>query len=165
MADCCFGSHLALGTWRSDGGTVGVLRDYGSPTANNLVKATERAYTQFCADKLGKPRTITGLEEPETDRDLLHHMRMITAMLVNDSAMSELLAGEVNRGRKGSESSLAEAFAPNVQIVDRDLAHCARHVIKKPWEAYPTLSNLFETTIWSVVQIIDHSNVFRQWFK
>ena len=102
------------------------------------------------------------------DRDLLHHMRMITEMLVNDSASSELLAGEVSRGRRGSESSLAEACAPNVKIVGRDLAHCARHVLKKPWQADPTLSNLFEAATWnktSVVQIMDHSYVFRNWCK
>ena len=113
---------------------------------------------------------MTGLEEPEVDCDLLRHMRMITEMLVNDSASSELLAGEVNRGRRGTESSLpeSEAFTPNVKTVGRDLAHCARHVLKKPWQADPTLSSLFETTIWhktSVVQIIDHSDVFSQWFK
>jgi hypothetical protein len=48
------------------------------------------------------------------------------------------------------------------------LAHCARHVRKKPWQADPTLPNLFETAIWhnnSVVQIIGRSDVFRQWFK
>ena len=111
---------------------------------------------------------MTGLEELQVDRDLLHHMRMITAMLMNGNASSDLLAGEVSRGRRGSESFLAEAFAPHVKIVGRDLAHCARHVLKKPWQADPTLSNLFETAIWhktSVVQIIDHSDVFRQWFK
>ena len=27
----------------------------GSPTAENLVRATQRAYTQFCAHRLGKP--------------------------------------------------------------------------------------------------------------
>ena len=113
---------------------------------------------------------MTGLEEPEVDRDLLHHMHMITDMLVNDSASSELLAGVISRGRRGSESGLpeSEAFAPNVKIVGRDLAHCARHVLKKPWQADPTLPNLFETAIWhttSVVLIIDHSDVFRQWFK
>ena len=111
---------------------------------------------------------MTGLTEPEVDHDLLHHMRMITDMLVNDSASSELLAGEVGRGRRGSESGLKEAFTPNVMLVGRDLAHCARHVLKKPWQADPTLPNLFETAIChktSVVQIIDHSDVFRQWFK
>jgi hypothetical protein len=149
-------------------GTVGVMRDYGSPTAENFVKATERAYTQFCIHRLGKPRTMTGLEEPEVDCDMLHHMRMTKDMSVNGNAASELLAGNFTRGRRISKSGLAEAFAPNVRIVGRDLAHCARHVLKKPWRADPTLSNLFETTIWhnsSVVQIIDHSDVFRQWFK
>ena len=111
---------------------------------------------------------MTGLEEPEVDRDLLHDMRMITETFVNDSASLELLAGEVSRGRRGSESSLGEAFSPNVNIVGRDLADCARHVLKKPWQADPNLPNLIETAIWhttSVVQIIDHSDVFRQWFK
>ena len=111
---------------------------------------------------------MTGLKEPEVGHDLLHHTRMITEMLVNDSASSELLAGEVGGGRRGSESGLEEAVTPNVRIVGRDLAHCARHVLKKPWQADPTLSNLFETTIWrktSVVQIIYHSDVFRLWFK
>ena len=57
---------------------MGVLRDYGSPTAENLVKAAERAYRQFCTHRLGNPRAMAGLDEPEMDRDLLHHMRMIT---------------------------------------------------------------------------------------
>ena len=102
---------------------------------------------------------MTGLEEPEVD-DHLHRMRMTTDMLVHDSASSELLAGEVSRGRRGSESGLEEAFAPHVRIVGRDLAHCARRVLKKPWQADPTLPNLFETAIrhkTSVVQIIDPS--------
>ena len=59
-------------------GTLGVMLDYGSPTAENLVKATQRAYTQFCTHRLGKPGTMTGLEEPEVDYDLLRHMRMIS---------------------------------------------------------------------------------------
>ena len=107
---------------------------------------------------------MTGLEETEVGRDLLHHICMITEMLVKDNASSELLAGEVSRGRRGSESGLAEAFAPNVKIMGGDLAHCARHVLKKPWEADPTLPNLFETTIWhkTSVQIIDRSDVCRQ---
>jgi len=90
---------------------------------------------------------MTGLEEPETDRDLLHHMRMITDFLVNDSASPELSVGEVSRGRRGSESGLpqSEAFTPHVNIVGRDLARCARHVLKKPWQADPTLSNLVGT--------------------
>ena len=96
----------------------------------------------------GKPRTMTGLEEPDVDRDLLHHMCMSTDMLVNDSASPELLAGEVSRGRRGSESVLAEAFTPHVKIVGRDLAHGARYVLKKPWQEEPTLSNLVETAIW-----------------
>ena len=48
------------------------------------------------------------------------------------------------------------------------MSSCARHVLKKPWQADPTLENLFETAIWhktSVVQLIDHSDVFRQCFK
>ncbi|MFM7984741.1 MAG: hypothetical protein ACKPKO_36000, partial [Candidatus Fonsibacter sp.] len=37
-------------------GTLGLLRDYGSPTAENVVKkATEQTYTQFCTHMLGKP--------------------------------------------------------------------------------------------------------------
>jgi len=111
---------------------------------------------------------MPGLEEPEVDCDLVRHMRIITGMLVNDSASSEFLTGEVSRGRRGSESGLAEASMPNVKPVGRDLAHCARHVLKKPWQADPALSNLFETAIWhktSVVQIIYHNYVFRQWFK
>ena len=99
---------------------------------------------------------------------MLHHMRMVTDMLVNDSASSELLAGEVSRGRRISESGLAQAYTPHVRIVGRDLAHCPRHVLKKPWQADPTLPNLFETAIWhktSVVQIISHSDVFRQLFE
>ncbi|MFM7982171.1 MAG: hypothetical protein ACKPKO_22915, partial [Candidatus Fonsibacter sp.] len=77
-----------------------------------MVKATESAYKQFCTHKLGNPRTMTVLEQPEVDRALLRHMRMITDMLVNGGASSELLVGEVSQPRPhGSESGLAEAFA------------------------------------------------------
>ncbi|MFM7986406.1 MAG: hypothetical protein ACKPKO_44550, partial [Candidatus Fonsibacter sp.] len=48
--------------------------------------------------QVGKPRTMTGLEQPDVDHALLHHVRMITYMLVNDSASSELLAGEGHLG-------------------------------------------------------------------
>ena len=103
---------------------------------------------------------MTGLEEPEVDCDVLHRMRMITDMLVNGSASSELLAGEVSRGRRISESGSAEAYTSNVRLMGRDLAHFPRHVLKKPWQADPTLSNLFETAIWhktSVFQICNRS--------
>ena len=40
--------------------TLGVVRDYGSPAAEFLVNATERAYKQFCTHRLGKPRTMAG---------------------------------------------------------------------------------------------------------
>ena len=89
---------------------------------------------------------------------------LITKMLVNDSASSELLAADISRGRRGN-SDCQEALTPNVKIVGRDLAHCARHVLKKPWQADAYLSNLFERTVWhksSLVQIIDNSDVFRQ---
>ena len=149
-------------------GTLAVMRDYDSPNAENLVKATKRGFKQFCTCRLGKPRTMSGLPAPELDRELLHRMRMITEMFVNDSASSELLAADISRGRRGNTDGEEEAFTPNVKIVGRDLAHCARHVLKKPWQADEYLSNLFEGTIWhknSVVQIIDKSDVFRQWFR
>ncbi|MFM7990540.1 MAG: hypothetical protein ACKPKO_65595, partial [Candidatus Fonsibacter sp.] len=66
-----------------------------------MAKATEQAYKQFCTTKLGKPRTMTKLDQPEVDHASLQRGRMITDMLVNDSASSELLAGEVSRGRRG----------------------------------------------------------------
>lgn len=149
-------------------GTLAVMRDYDSPTAANLVRATKQAFKQFCTARLGKPRSI-GLELPKLDSDLFHHLRRITQMLVSDGAASELLAGEVSRGRRGSDGTGEDnALTPNVLLVGRDLAHCARHVLKKPWQADTHLSNLFETTVWhrnSVVQIIDKSDVFRQWFR
>ena len=149
-------------------GTLAVMRDYDSPTADNLVKATKRGFKQFCTLRLGKPRTMSGLPGPEVDRELLHHMRMITEMFVNDSASSELLAADISRGRRGNTDGDEEAFTPNVKLVGRDLAHCARRVLEKPWKAEEHLSNLFEGTVWhkhSVVQIIDKSDVFRQWFR
>ena len=55
---------------------------------------------------------MTGLKEPEVDHDLLHLMRMITDMLVNDSASSELLAGEV--GRRPGERLIPTASSVSV---------------------------------------------------
>ena len=150
-------------------GTLAVMRDYDSPTAENLVKATKLAFKQFCTHRLGKPRSMR-LAEPETDRRLLNHMRKITEMLVTDGATSELLAGDISRGRRGSVDGDdgGETFMPNVKIVGRDLAHCARHVLRKPWQADAYLTALFDATVWdrtSMVQIIDRSDVFRQWFR
>ena len=153
-------------------GTLAVMRDYDSPTAENLVKATKQAFQQFCTRRLGKPRYAVGLAEPTTDHHLLRHMRHITEMLVSDGASSELLAADVCRGRRGCVDEDCgkdrEAFTPNVKIVGRDLAHCARHVLRKPWQADSHLAALFDATVWhktSVVQIIDHSDVFQQWFR
>jgi hypothetical protein len=110
---------------------------------------------------------MPGLKEPKTDHHLLRHMRLITEMLVSDGASSELLAADVCRGLQSrAEDAKDEAFTPNVKIVGRDLAHCARHVLRKPWQADPHIATLFDTTVWhktSVVQIIDRSDVFRQW--
>jgi hypothetical protein len=150
-------------------GTLAVMRDYDSPTAENLLTATKQAFKQFCTHRLGKPRSMR-LAEPKTDHSLVRHMRHITEMLVSDGASSELLAADLSRGRRGSagEEDGDDAFTPNVKIVGRDLAHCARHVLRKPWKADSHLTVLFETTVWdntSVVQVIDRSDVFRQWFR
>jgi hypothetical protein len=125
-------------------GTLAVMRDYDSPNAENLVKATKRGFKQFCTRRLGKPRTMSGLPAPELDRELLHRMRMITEMFVNDSASSELLAADISKCRRCNTDGEEEAFTPNVKIVGRDLAH---------WHKS------------SAVQIIDKSDVFRQWFR
>ncbi|MFM7986132.1 MAG: hypothetical protein ACKPKO_43145, partial [Candidatus Fonsibacter sp.] len=55
-----------------------------------------------------------------------------------------------------------------VGTVHVGVALLGAHNLVGPWQADPTLSNLFEAAIWhktSVVQIIDHSDVFRQLFK
>ena len=147
-------------------GTLAVVRDYDSPTADNIVKATKQAFKQFCTLRVGRPRSMPRLAAPETDQDLLLHMRRITEMIVSDSASSELLAAEISRGRRGVETD--KALTPTVKGVGRDSAHCARWVLKKPWQADLCLSTLFEKTVWhetSVIQIIDRSDVFRQWFR
>jgi hypothetical protein len=72
------------------------MRDYDSPTAENLVMATREAFKQFCT----LPRSMPGLKEPKTDHHLLRHMGLITEMLVSDGASSELLAADVCRGRR-----------------------------------------------------------------
>ena len=150
-------------------GTLAVVRDYDSPNAENLLKATKQAFKQFCMLRLGKPRGMPGLAAPRMDQQLLDHMRRITEMLVSDGASSELLAADLCRGRRSSaDNNDGDAFTPNVKVVGRDLAHCARHVLRKPWKADRHLTSLFESTVWdndSVVQIIDRSEVFRQWFK
>jgi len=128
-------------------GTVAVMRDYDSPTADNIVKATRQAFKQFCTHRAGRPRSMPALPAPEVDRDLLQHMRQITEMLVSDSAASELLAAEISRGRRGKAESDG-AFTPNVKVVGRDFAHCARWVLKKPWLADKNLAALFERTVW-----------------
>ena len=129
-------------------GTLAVMRDYDSPTADNLVKATKEAFKQFCTRRLGKPRSMPGLQQPRTDHDLLRHMCYITEMLVSDGATSELLCADVCRGRR-SGANVDDgchdhgAFMPNVKIVGRDLAHCARHARTKPWRADSHLTALF----------------------
>ena len=157
------------GSLQTRHGTLAVMRDFDSPTAENLLKATKQAFKQFCTRHLGKPRSMPGLAAPKTDHKLLNHMRSITEMLVSDGASSELLSADLARGRRTcADANDGEAFTPNVKVVGRDLAHCARLVLRKPWQADPYLSSLFATTVWdntAVVQIIDRSDVFRQWFK
>ena len=106
---------------------------------------------------------MTGLEEPEVDRDLLHHMRLITETLVHDSAWSELLAGTSTKAGE-AVSQVLQRPSLQMSIWWAETWPIALGVSsKKPWQAIPTLSNLFETTIWHktlVVQIIDHSDVF-----
>ncbi len=102
---------------------------------------------------------------------LYQHLRDITEMVVNDSAASQLLAADMGRGRRQApplHSLERGAFTPNVKIVGRDLAHCARRILSKPWQADAFLESRFEDAIWnkrSITQIIWNSDVFSQWFE
>ena len=71
---------------------------------------------------------------------LFRHMRMSIDMRLNDSAVADMLSVEVFRGLRGSEEGLiAEARVPHVNFIARALAHCAGHVMQKPWQAGPCL--------------------------
>ncbi len=73
-------------------GTLGVIRDYGAPSAENILKATQGLFKQFCTRRLGKPRSMRHMKEPAMTQVLYQHLRDITEMVVNDSAASQLLA-------------------------------------------------------------------------
>ena len=71
------------------------------------------------------------------------------SLYANDLGPADALLLNTEAGKAVSQDlPEAEAFTPHVKIVGRDLAHCARHVLQKPWQADPTLCNLFETAIW-----------------
>ena len=84
------------------------------------------------------------------DHHLLPQMRQIAEMLVSEVATSELLAAYVSLGRRRScvdEDDRDKACAPHVNIVGRDLAHCAMRVLRKPWTTDSHITALAKT-VW-----------------
>ncbi len=170
-------------------GTIALVQLDGC-TAFDLVAATRKALTIFCACFLGS----TDPSHPsKLDKELLDWIRTHVEVVANDAASNEMLAGDVGRGRRVWNDQLlldgcnsarmpgsalenrgpnadndANLLTPNLMLVHRDHAHCARRVLVRPWKADEELERLMTDHILggdSVVQLVHRSPVLSRWFQ
>ena len=82
-----------------------------------------------------------------------------------DSAVDELLAGEMGRTQLGSNLKL---ITPECKVLLRDKAHAARRPMSRPWSKCKVLSGLIQKFVsgrGSPARMIQNSLEFRRWFK
>ena len=87
-------------------------------------------------------------------------------MVTSDAAASELLAGELERGRRRAATGFESNF-PNCRIVGRDAAHASTRLLKRPFLALESVKSLINEWIHgsdSFAQKVHHSHILSQWW-
>ncbi|CAJ1400606.1 unnamed protein product [Effrenium voratum] len=132
-------------------------------------QGTRKVLRDFCTKFHEPPRSYAG-PPPEFDENLYDMLRQRIEIILTDAASNEIGASNVNRGRRDPriEADDADILLPGLKLVARDHAHAFRRVLKRPFHCSSYLGTLMAEHVLgkkSIVQVIDRSFVFRQWFQ
>lgn len=144
-------------------GVLGLEEVAGS--AESIAATTTDLLQKFCQPMLQPPRGSKA-QEQAVDQRLVDTIKNNVNIVVNDAAASELLAGDLERGRR-SFANRALASFPNMKLVGRDAAHASTRLLKRPFQACEPLQALMVEWIHgseSFAQKVHHSQVLSQWW-
>jgi hypothetical protein len=143
-------------------GIIGQCKDFGTG-ADAINAATKRMIKMLCTERFAPPEG-TRHHNTNYNRDLVKHILASVEHVCVDAAPDELLAARQARGDAGS----VRAMCPNLCCVVRDRPHGSRRITLRPWKADAFLRDTWMSLVWSpesIVQTIEHSVVFKQWFQ
>lgn len=151
----------ASDTLERKSGVIGLAKHFGSG-AGTVSKTTEGVIRAFCSPGAMAP----GRQQADSlNQDLLEAIRSKTEVFVADAAGDEQKAGELLRRRPTTDG---EPFLPNIRLGFRDGAHASRRVIKRPFEADPTLRDIMQSVFFgkdSIVMAIENSLLVKNRFE
>ncbi|CAL1162991.1 unnamed protein product [Cladocopium goreaui] len=144
-------------------GALGLQPVTGS--AESIAEATAEIMQNFCQPMRQPPRQAKESEQP-VDSELLRKIQDRVTMVASDAAASELLAGDLERGRRRAATDFQSKFT-NCKIVGRDAAHASTRLLKRPFLALEPVKSL--TNEWihgseSFAQKVHHSHILSQWW-
>ena len=87
--------------------------------------------------------------------------------MVTDAAASELLAGELERGRRSFADEKGQASLLGVKLIGRDVAHASTRLLKRPFQVCESLKSIMTEWIHgseSFAQKVHHSHILSQWW-
>ena len=145
-------------------GVLGFQEVAGS--ALSIALATGEIITRFCQPFREPPRGSKVQEHP-MDQDLLQKMKDKVTIVVNDAAPAELLAGDLERGRRTFADARGEVSFRNIKVIGRDVAHASTRLLKRPFQACQPLKSIMTEWIHgseSFAQKVHHSPVLIQWW-
>ena len=143
-------------------GAIGLAKNFGS-AAGAISKATEGIVRDFCTPGCLAPDCPA--EEAQLNETLLECMRSKVEVMCADAAGDEQKATELLRSRLGPDG---RAFFPNIRLGLRDTAHASRRVIKRPFEADKTLSDIMQSIFFgkhSIVAAVENSFLAKNRFE
>ena len=144
-------------------GALGLLPVTGS--AESIAETTAEIMQNFCVPMRQPPRQSKVSEQP-VDLELLRKIQDRVTMVASDAAAAELLAGDLERGRRAAATDFQSNFR-NCKVVGRDAAHASTRLLKRPFLALSPVKILVDEWIHgseSFAQKIHHSQILSQWW-
>lgn len=144
-------------------GALGLLPVTGS--AESIAETIAEIMQNFCVPMRQPPRQSKVSEQP-VDLELLRKIQDRVTMVASDAAAAELLAGDLERGRRAAATDFQSNFR-NCKVVGRDAAHASTRLLKRPFLALSPVKILVDEWIHgseSFAQKIHHSQILSQWW-
>lgn len=152
----------ASGRLERKSGVIGLAKNFGS-AAGSISQATEKVIRAFCTPGSWAPG-VDCSSFPINDA-LLEAFRQKTEVFVADNAGDEQKAGELLRHKRGEDGA---SFLPSLRLGLRDAAHASRRIIKRPFEADPTLAEIMQSVFFgkhSIVAAVENSILLKNRFE
>ena len=145
-------------------GVFGMCEVPGS--AESIAAATADSMQSFCQPMRQPPRGSKAEEQP-VDAELLRKIQESVTIVVTDAAASELLAGDLERGRRAFADQMGQANLTSVKLIGRDVAHASTRLLKRPFQSCEALRSIMTEWIHgsdSFAQKVHHSHILSQWW-